>query len=369
MEHIRSNILNKVQNHLKNFNPNDYKEIDIKNTLSKKKLDLNDFTILLSPIAEDFIEEIAYKSKIETSKQFGNSISLFTPLYISNYCENSCIYCGFNAQNKIKRGNLSLREIEEELKDISKTGLQDILLLTGESKTTSLRYIGEAVKLARKYFSLVGLEIYPVDVDDYKYLHNCGADYVCTYQETYDEKQYKKFHLKGPKSNYEYRFNSQERAIKGGMRKVTFGSLLGLGDFRADAFATGLHGYFIQRMYPQSEISFSFLRLRPFIHQNFEHKTKINEKQLLQLILAQRLFTPFADITVSTREDPQFRNGVVDIGVNRISAGVSVGVGGHGRSPKGDEQFEIQDTRSVEEIKNSLYKKGLQPVFNNHVYL
>jgi 2-iminoacetate synthase len=354
---------------MKKFNPDDYNETDVKNTLSKEKLYINDFATLLSPIAEDFIEEMAYKSKIETSKQFGNSISLFTPLYISNHCENDCIYCGFNSQNKIIRRKLSFEEIEEELKAISKTGLQDILLLTGESSTTSIKYIGEAVKLAKKYFNLVGLEIYPVDVNDYKHLHGCGADYVCTYQETYDRKQYTRYHLKGPKSNYEYRFNSHERAIKGGMRKVAFGSLLGLGDFRSDAFATGLHGYFIQRKYPQSEISFSFLRLRPFINQNSEYKTDVSERQLLQIILAQRLFTPFADITVSTREDSQFRNGVVGLGVNRISAGVSVGVGGHEGNLKGDEQFEIQDKRSVEEIKELLYKKGLQPVFNNHVYL
>ncbi|MDR3291063.1 MAG: 2-iminoacetate synthase ThiH [Methanobrevibacter sp.] len=369
MEFINSDIMDKVHDELKNFNPNDYNKRDVENTLSKESLDINDFAVLLSLAAEDFIEEMAYKSKIETSKHFGNSISLFTPLYISNHCENSCTYCGFNLQNKIKRGSLSFEEIENELKAISKTGLQDILLLTGESKLTSLDYIGEAIKLASGYFNLVGLEIYPVDVDDYKYLHLCGADYVCTYQETYNKKQYKKFHLNGPKSNYEYRFNSQERAIKGGMRKVAFGSLLGLGDFRSDAFATGLHGHYIQRKYPQSEISFSFLRLRPFIHQNFEYGMDVSEKQLLQIILAQRLFMPFTDITVSTRENSKFRNGVVGIGVNRISAGVSVGVGGHEGNLKGDEQFDIQDGRSVKEIKNFLYKKGLQPVFNNHVYL
>jgi 2-iminoacetate synthase len=369
MIYMESDILNKVQTGLKDFNPDVYTNIDVENTLSKESLNVDDFATLLSPAAEDFIEEMAYRSKIETSNQFGNSISLFTPLYISNHCENNCIYCGFNSQNKIQRGSLSFEEIGEELIAISKTGLQDILLLTGESKSTSLEYIGDAVKLAREYFNLVGLEIYPVDVKNYEYLHFCGADYLCTYQETYNKDQYFKCHLNGPKSNYEYRFNSQERAIKGGMRKVAFGSLFGLGDFRADAFATGLHGHYIQRKYPQSEISFSFLRLRPFIHQDLKYGVEVSERQLLQLILAQRLFTPFADITISTREDSQFRNGVVGIGVNRLSAGVSVGVGGYAEDLKGDEQFEIQDTRSVKEIKNFLYKKGLQPVFNNHVYL
>jgi 2-iminoacetate synthase len=363
-------ILNNLTYYLKNFNPNKFNETNVENALSKQYLDINDFAALLSPVAEDFLEEMAYKSKIETLKHHGNSISLFTPLYISNYCENNCIYCGFNSQNKIKRGNLTLQEIEEELEFISRTGLEDILILTGESSVKSnLEYIGEAIKIARKYFNLVGLEIYPVDVNQYKYLHDCGADYVSVYQETYDKKQYKKYHLKGPKSDYNYRFNSQERAIKGGMRKVAFGSLLGLGDFRYDTYAAGLHAYFIQRKYPQSEISFSFLRLRPFIHQDIQYGCNISEKHLLQIILAQRLFTPFSDITLSTREDSQFRNGVVGIGVTRISAGVSVGVGGHKNESKGDEQFDIQDTRSLKEIKEFLYKKGLQPVLRDSDYL
>jgi 2-iminoacetate synthase len=364
------NILNNLTAHLKKFSPDEFSQSDVENSLSKQALDINDFAALLSPVAENFLEEMAHKSRIETLKHYGNSISLFTPLYISNYCENNCIYCGFNCKNKIKRRNLTLQEIEEELEFISHTGLEDILILTGESSVKSnIEYIGEAVKLSRKYFNLVGLEIYPVDENQYQYLHDCGADYVSIYQETYDKKQYTKYHLKGPKTNYNYRFNSQERAIKGGVRKVAFGSLLGLGDFRYDAYATGLHGYFIQRKYPQSEISFSFLRVRPFIHQNIKHGQDISEKHLLQLILAQRLFTPFSDITISTREDSQFRDGVVGIGANRISAGVSVGVGGHKNKSKGDKQFDIQDIRSVKQIKDFLYKKGLQPVLRDYVYL
>ncbi|MDR3062775.1 MAG: 2-iminoacetate synthase ThiH [Methanobrevibacter sp.] len=370
MEVIDSDLMEKVLYHMDKFNPEDFNENDVKIAIKKENLSIKDFQALLSPAASNFIEEMAQRAKTETSKHFGNSISLFTPLYISNYCENQCIYCGFSCKNEIKRGKLSLEEIEEELKIISKTGLEDILLLTGESTVKSdLKYISDAVKLASKYFRLVGLEIYSLNTKDYKYLHESGADYVCIYQETYDKKKYAKYHLSGPKSIYEYRFNSQERAILGGMRKVGFGSLLGLSDFRKDTFATVIHGYYLQRKYSKAEISFSFLRLRPFINNIPELNKTITEKELLQVILATRIFMAFADITVSTRERSKFRNGVVGIGATKISAGVNVGVGGHETKEKGDKQFEILDKRSVEEIDCFLGKNGFQSVYIDHVYL
>jgi 2-iminoacetate synthase len=370
MEEIKSDTMNNVLSILKNYNPFKYTEENVLDAIKKEYLDIEDFATLLSPIAENFLEEMAYYANKKTMKYFGNSVSLFTPLYISNYCENHCSYCGFNYNNKIKRGKLTKEELEEELISISQTGLEDILLLTGESRSKSgLKYIGEAVKLASKYFKLIGIEIYPLNSKEYQYLHDCGADYVCVYQETYDKKDYEKFHLRGPKTVYSYRFNAQERAIKGGMRKVSFGCLLGLGNFRKDAFATGLHGYFLQKKYPQAEISFSLLRLRPFINSSNKSHNTISESILLQIILAHRLFMPFSDITISTRERQEFRDGVVGIAATKMSASVKVGVGGHKEEQKGDEQFEILDSRSVDEITNSLYKKGLQPVFIDYIYL
>jgi 2-iminoacetate synthase len=370
MEHIDSEIMDKVLNIVENTDFNSFSENDVVNALNKEYLTINDFAALLSPVAINYLEQMAVRAKDETLKHFGNSIALFTPLYIANYCENNCIYCGFNCKNNIKRGQLSLKEIEEELITISKSGLKDILILTGESRVkTDLEYIATAVKLASKYFSLIGLEIYPLNTDEYEYLHKAGADYVCVYQETYNLYDYEKFHLSGPKTDFKYRFNSQERAIKAGMRKVAFGSLLGLGDYRKDALATTLHGYFLQRKYSKAEISFSYLRLRPFIHQNNSYLGDISEKELLQIILAVRIFMPFVDITVSTRENENFRNGVVGLGATKISAGVSVGVGGHKDEEKGDQQFEIVDKRSVKEIQEFLIKKGLQPVFIDHVFL
>lgn len=368
MEQISSDIMHKVFMLTEQYHYNKYAASDVQKVLAKDSINITDFGILLSPAATPFLEELAQKAKLETQKHFGNAVTLFTPLYLSNYCENNCTYCGFNCKNKIHRGKLTLEEIEQELKSISATGLQDILLLTGESRHASdVAYIGEAVKLASTYFALVGIEIYPLNTDEYTYLHECGADYVCVYQETYNPNKYKQLHLSGPKRIFPYRFHAQERALRGGMRGVSFGALLGLDDFRKDAFATGIHAKFIQQTYPHSEISFSLPRLRPFMNHTQKNPTDVYETQLLQVMLSFRLFMPFAGITISTRERAGFRDHVIGMCATKISAGVKVSVGGHGADIKGDEQFEISDSRNVEEIHNAILSYGLQPVYIDYI--
>jgi 2-iminoacetate synthase len=311
---------------------------------------------------------MAKKAVVETRKHFGNNICMFTPLYIANYCENHCVYCGFNCQNKIRRGKLTFAEMEGELKTIAQTGLKEILILTGESRHQSgVAYIGEAIKLASRYFSTVGIEIYPLNSDEYAYLNQCGADFVSVYQETYNLDKYEQVHLRGPKRVFPYRFNAQERALLGGMRGVSFGALLGLDDFRKDAFATGLHAYLIQQKYPHAEIGFSTPRLRPYINNADNNPNDVHEKQLLQVMLSYRLFMPYAGITISTRERPGFRDHVIGMVATKISAGVSVGVGGHEGEEKGDEQFEISDPRSVDEVHQMILSRGLQPVYTDYI--
>ena len=204
---------------------NSFTAKDVQNALNKDRIDFYDYAALLSPAALPFLEKMAEKAQLCTRKQFGNTIALFTPIYIANYCENQCVYCGFNCKNKIHRAKLNMEEIEKEYQAIAATGLKEILILTGESRSMSgIEYIGEAVELAKKYFSLIGLEIYPVEVDEYKYLHEKGADFVTVFQETYNTETYKKVHLAGQKSIFPYRINAQERAILGGMRGVGFGA-------------------------------------------------------------------------------------------------------------------------------------------------
>ncbi len=368
MEAIDSNIMNQVLSFTSKYDYRKYTDRDVEIALMKPRLSIDEYGAILSPAAAPFLEYMARKAAMETRKHFGNSISMFTPLYIANYCENHCVYCGFNCHNKIRRGKLNPDELEEELKEIASTGLREILILTGEARNASgVKYIGDAVKLASQYFSTVGLEIYPLNSDEYAYLHECGADFVCVYQETYNTDKYQEVHPSGSKRIFPYRFNAQERALIGGMRGVAFGALLGLDDFRKDAFAAGLHAYFIQQKYPHAEISFSVPRLRPFINNEQNNPNDVHEKQLLQVMLAYRLFMPFAGITISTRERAGFRDNVVGLAANKISAGVSVGVGGHKNDEKGDEQFEISDSRSVEEVHEMILSRGLQPVYSDYI--
>lgn len=371
MEQIPHEILDKVVAEINSYRAEDYTASDVIRAIESDRCSLEDFKALLSPAAEPFLEQIARKARLETRKHFGNSAYFFTPIYISNYCENYCIYCGFNCHNKIKRAKLSMEEIHEEMKAIAETGLEEILILTGESrKASDVKYIGEACKIAKKYFKNIGIEVYPMNSDEYRYLRECGADYVTVFQETYNSDKYETLHLAGHKRIFPYRFNAQERALMGGMRGVAFAALLGLDDFRKDALGTGMHAYLIQRKYPWAEISISCPRLRPIINNASINPKDVHEKQLLQIMCAYRIFLPFAGMTISTRERADFRDNVVGLAATKISAGVSTGIGSHSESEdKGDAQFEIADTRGLEEIYESLKKRGIQPVMNDYVYV
>ena len=348
MEVLESDIQQKVIDAMNNYDYDKYTAKDVLNAINKSNRTPEDFAALLSPAALPYLEQMAEAAKDEKERHFGNSICFFTPIYIANYCENYCIYCGFNCHNKIKRAKLNAQEIEEEMEAIARSGLQEILILTGESKKmSSVEYIGEACKIARKYFKVVGLEVYPMNSDEYAYLHKCGADYVTVFQETYNSDKYETLHLAGHKRVFPYRLNAQERALKGGMRGVGFAALLGLDDFRKDAFATGMHAYLLQRKYPQAEIAFSCPRLRPIINNDRINPKDVHEAQLLQVVTAYRLFMPFASITVSTRECARVRDNLMNIAATKISAGVSTGIGSHSEDieekDRGDEQFEISD--------------------------
>ena len=377
MEQIQSDVCENVMAQMQSYDYSKYTARDVRAALEHDNCSVEDFKALLSPAAEPFLEEMAQRARVETGKHFGNTVYLFTPLYIANYCENYCVYCGFNCYNDIHRLQLSKDEIEHEMQVIAKSGMEEILMLTGESKEkSSVAYIGEACKLARKYFRNVGLEVYPMNVADYRYLHECGADYVTVFQETYDLKKYETLHLMGHKRVWPYRFEAQERALMGGMRGVGFSALLGLADFRKDALATALHVYYLQRKYPQAEFSLSCPRLRPIINNEKINPQDVGERQLCQILCAYRIFLPYVGITVSSRESAAFRNGIVKIAATKISAGVSTGIGDHeekytgkGEGETGDAQFEICDSRSLRRMYADMAGEGLQPVLNDYVYL
>ena len=378
MEIIESDVCSKVMTQMKQYEADRYTAKDVRAALEHETCTIEDFKALISPAAEPFLEQMAERARRETSKHFGNTVYLFTPLYIANYCENYCVYCGFNCYNHINRMKLTMEQIEKEMKVIADSGMEEILILTGESRgQSSVEYIGEACKLARKYFRMVGLEIYPVNTDEYRYLHECGADYVTVFQETYDTDKYETLHLMGHKRVWPYRFDAQERALRGGMRGVAFSALLGLSDFRKDALASALHVYYLQRKYPHAEMSLSCPRLRPIINNDKINPLDVHEKQLCQIICAYRIFLPFVGITVSSRESASFRDGIVKIAATKVSAGVSFGIGDHdskyngkeNEEPQGDEQFEINDSRSLDKMYQDIAEEGLQPVLNDYLYI
>lgn len=378
MEVISSGVRDSVMEHFHSTDFSAYTARDVKNALEHDKCTIEDFKALLSPAAEAFLEKMAERAREETSRHFGSNVYLFTPLYIANYCENYCVYCGFNCYNHINRMKLTMEQIEREMKVIADSGMEEILILTGESRSkSSVEYIGEACRLAAKYFRMVGLEIYPVNTDEYRYLHECGADYVTVFQETYDADKYETLHLLGHKRVWPYRFDAQERALMGGMRGVAFSALLGLSDFRHDALATALHAYYLQKKYPQAEMSLSCPRLRPIINNDKITPLDVGEKQLCQVLCAYRIFLPYVGITVSSRECQRFRNGIVKIAATKVSAGVSTGIGDHeskysGKEAEegtGDEQFEIDDGRSLSQMYGDIASEGLQPVLNDYLYV
>ena len=373
MSDIESDILERILGHSQGYESKDYGEKSVREALQKartQRLDIEGLKALLSEAAEPFLEDLAALARAKTREHFGNAVTLFTPLYLSNFCESKCVYCGFQKGNAIVRAKLSEGEIHAEMHAIAKTGLQEILLLTGEGRANaSVEYIAKACEIAKGYFKVVGVEVYVMNADEYALLHESGCDFVTVYQETYNPEKYAKIHIFGEKRVFPYRLNAQERALQGGMRGVGFGALLGVDDFRKDALATALHAAFLQQKYPHAELSLSAPRLRPILGNRKIAPKDVTETRLLQALCAYRLFLPFANITISTRERAEFRDNAVNLMATKISAGVSVGIGERAGEKKGDEQFEISDSRSVNEVLNALKSANLQAVMGDSVFV
>ena len=362
-----------VYNRYKNINLNKDSYVSqscIEQTLASDDVSVEQFANLLVPYSEDCLEKIAQCAHQLTLRYFGKTIQLYTPMYLSNYCDNQCVYCGFNLQNKIERKRLELEEVEKEAKFIQATGLKHILVLTGESRTKSpVSYIKDSIKILKKYFSSIAVEIYPLTEEEYGQLVKEGAEGLTIYQETYNENIYKEIHLSGPKSNYKFRLDAPERGASAGMRSVNIGVLLGLTDWRKDIFFLGLHAKYLQDKFSDVEIGVSIPRIRKQVS-NFQAGFNVSDKDIVQIILALRIFLPRLSISLSTRESSSLRDNLLPLGITRMSAGSSTYVGGHTLDTTGHfGQFEICDKRSVEEMKSMLEEKGYQPVLKDWMHL
>ena len=339
-------------------------EKDVTAVIAKDRLNAMDYLMLLSPAAGACLEAMARRAHQLTVQHFGRTMLLYTPMYLANYCVNQCVYCGFRLSNHLDRKKLSLGEVEAEAQIIAATGLKHILILTGESRKDSpVSYIRQCVEVLRKYFTSISIEIYPIETHEYAELIAAGVDGLTIYQEVYDEAVYKELHPAGPKRNYQYRLDAPERGCMAGVRSVNIGALLGLQDWRTEAFATGLHADYLQRRYPETEVSMSPPRMRPHLG-GYPPRVHVTDKNLVQYVLAYRLFMPRSGITLSTRENAALRDNMIKLGVTKMSAGTCTAVGGRAHQDSTG-QFEISDDRTVEEVAATLYNIGYQPVYKD----
>jgi 2-iminoacetate synthase len=341
----------------------------VEQALAKSKRNLDDFIALISPAATTYLEQMAQECHELTKKRFGKTIQMYAPLYLSNECQNICTYCGFSLDNKIKRKTLSDAEIKLEVEALKETGFDSVLLVTGEANyTVNINYFLNAINQIKNDFSTISVEVQPLSTEEYQQLHDAGVYSVLVYQETYHQEVYKKYHTKGKKSNFDYRLETPDRIGKAGIHKIGLGVLLGLEDWRTDSFFNALHLDYLQKTYWQTKYSVSFPRLRPaegIIEPNFI----MDDKDLTQLICAYRLWNEDLEISISTRENENFRNNIIPIGVTSMSAGSKTNPGGYVVDPQSLEQFEISDERSAQEIAQIISDKGYEAVWKDNPYL
>ncbi len=339
------------------------KEVEL--ALAKQKRNLNDFIALISPAAQPYLEQMAQQSHLLTKIRFGKTIQMYAPMYLSNECQNICTYCGFSLDNKIKRKTLTDKEIELETAELKKAGFNHVLLVTGEANyTVNINYFLNAISLIKKDFANISVEVQPLSQEEYEQLHEAGVHTVLVYQETYHQEVYKQYHPKGKKSNFDFRLETPDRIGKAGIHKIGLGVLLGLEDWRTDSFFNALHLDYLQKTYWQSKYSVSFPRLRPaegIIEPNFI----MEDRDLLQLICAYRLWNEDLEISISTRENEKFRDNIIPIGVTSMSAGSKTNPGGYAVDVESLEQFETSDERSASEIAKIISQKGYEPVWKD----
>jgi 2-iminoacetate synthase len=338
---------------------------DVERALSKTKRDIDDFIALISPAGASYLEQMAQMSHRITQKRFGKTVQLYAPLYLSNECQNICNYCGFSFDNKLKRRTLSAIEILQEAEFLKREGFEHVLLVTGEAnKSVGVDYLRNAIKLLRPHFANISIEVQPLEEDEYKLLADGGLYAVLVYQETYHKENYKLYHLKGKKSNFEYRLDTPDRLGNAGIHKIGLGVLIGLEDWRTDNFFTALHVNYLEKRFWQTKYSISFPRLRPATGL-IEPKSVITDKELVQLICAWRLFNEEIELSISTRENEVFRDHIIQLGATTMSAGSKTNPGGYAVEPESLEQFEIDDSRTVAEVKSMIERKGYKAVWKD----
>lgn len=343
-----------------------YRSADVAAALSSDSPGTDDIAALLSPAADAYMEQMAKRALALTRRHFGRTISLYAPLYLSNYCTSGCAYCGYASDRNIPRKRLSPARMRKEMESLKRMGLEDVLLLTGErSPEFGFEDLLSAVKMAADIFPLVSIEAFPMTTDEYRSLSTAGCTGVTLYQETYDPSRYKSLHRWGPKKDYVARLSAPERALEAGMRVAGLGFLIGLTDPLHDAICLQLHASRLLKNFWKSGITISFPRLCNETGL-FKPPHRVDDRLLARMIFAFRICFPDVPLVLSTRESPEFRDGMAGIGISRMSVASKTTVGGYARK-KGNEQgqFTVNDDRDVKSFCRMLKKKKLEPVFKN----
>ena len=342
-------------------------EADVERALSHDRPSMDDFAALVSPAADKYLNEMAAKSYRITRRRFGNTMQLYIPLYLANICQNHCVYCGFNCTNKIHRAILTPEEIHAEAQAIKRDPFQHILLVTGEApRSSSVQYLADSMKIMQRYFEQISIEVQPLDTDEYRLLKDYGLHAVYVYQETYNRDRYPVYHLRGKKTNYRYRLETPDRLCEAGVHKVGLGNLIGLEDWRTEAYFTALHLRYLENRYWRTKYSVAFPRLRPYVGEDgFNPEHPASERNLVQLICAYRLLSEDVELSISTRESADFRDRVMPFGVTVISAGSKTTPGGYAHPNRELEQWSINDNRTPREVEAAVRAKGLDPVWKD----
>lgn len=338
---------------------------DVESALAARTIDLNGFISLLSPAAEPYLEEMAQRAHTLTQQRFGKTISMFAPLYVSNFCTNNCAYCGFNAKNSVGRLKLTPEQVLEEGRFINRMGFRHLLLVSGEApKLVPAEYFNTISDMLRPLFSSLAVEIYPMSTDDYRSMIDHGVDGLTVFQETYKEEFYPEVHLGGKKRDFRWRLETPDRGGEAGFRRIGLGALLGLTDWRVEAFFMGLHTRYLMRKFWKSQVSISFPRLRPAAGE-FQPLHPVSDLNFVQLLTALRLFLPDTGFTLSTREPASFRDHLIPLGITSMSAGSKTDPGGYTLGKEAEAQFEIADHRTPEMVAEVIRQKGYEPVWKD----
>lgn len=337
-------------------------EADVVKAIHTPVLSLKGLAALLSPKAEKYLGQMAGRAKTLTRQRFGRVVQIYAPIYLSNFCANRCLYCGFSAENKIDRRALTLKEVEQEADILYKRGFQHILLVTGESpQIMGVDFFEKVAVALKKKFASISIEVQPLDMEDYSRLFKAGITSVAVYQETYDRKVFSQVHPLGRKSDYDYRLETPARAAAAGMREIGIGALLGLADWRSEGLALGMHLAWLRKKFWRTGLTVSFPRLQPATGE-FEALVPVDQKMLTQLIFALRLFDPDVGLVLSTREQARYRDGMLGLGPTRYSAGSCTAPGGYADPALAGEQFEVDDRRSIHEVCAAIKEHGYDPV-------